>query len=338
MQKLFRRHPDYPDDLILEIDNSSLEYFNSCARSAEYQLVHKRGFDGSSATMYGGAIHNFLERNVRGVSFEDNVRAMQEEFALMPPKDVDDWRTFDHALTAMQMYRTMYAQRDDFGVAFDGKNQPLVEVPFRLPLTTIDLDATIPYTAELIVVDDPTPKPVKVKRVHIYWTGKIDLLGWHGADMPVPAVMDHKTTSMLGPTFFKDFELSQQVVGYVWATRQLVEPLGLPREFAGTLTFILDVIAGRKPSRTGVQNEFVRQKYVYTEAMLLEWQVNVSHLTADFLAHLLRGYFPMQTKWCVGKYGMCPFHDVCVLPANLRLQHLYAAYAPVKWSPLNAAQ
>lgn len=337
---LLTQHPEVVHDYILEIDNSSLEYFNTCARSAEYQLVLRHGFAGSSATRYGGAIHNFLERRYKGTSFQENVSLMSLEFSSFPPMDVEEWRTLDHAITAMEQYDAFYKNDTRFypeALPPDGKR--LVEIPFRLPLTVIEVDATINYPKNLLVEGSEHDGPFKVGRIHVYWTGKMDALGWGAAaneDTNFPAVLDHKTTSMVGPTFFKDFELSQQVIGYVWAARRLpsVDPKFSER-FLHTRDFYLDTIVGRKPTRTGVQNEFILQRYTYTDERIEEWHENVQHLIADFLSHLLRGFFPMQTKQCVGKYGVCPFHDVCVLPKDMRLTHLRAAFPRVTWSPLN---
>lgn len=340
MNTILQRDSSLPEnEYILDIDNSSLEYFNTCARSAEFQLVYKRGFSGSQATRYGAAIHNYRERAVKGITSAENVRQMHEEFAAMPPLDADEWRTFDHALTAMQHYDAFYAQWDGSGrkltpATFVSSSAPITELGFRIPLTTIDVDATLGYSRRVLLGED-SDEPLYVAKVHVYWMGRIDLLAYW-SDESEPIVLDYKTTSMLGPTFYKDFELSQQVLGYLYAVRQLARnpDTHIPSVFQLAQSIVIDVIAGRRPTKTGVQNEFVRQHYSYRPDQIEEWRVNVTHLVADFLSHLARGFFPMQTRQCVGKYGICPFHDVCVLPPDFRMKHLQTAFQPVTWNPL----
>jgi hypothetical protein len=335
-RKLFRSYVDesgahVPDEYILEIDNSSLEYFNACPRAAEYQLIKARGFSGSAATRYGSAIHKYLEMRLRGGEVGHAQQLMLSMFHSFPPLQPDEWRTVDHAMNAMEQYENFYRQQDRLKVAYtDNRDtpEPYVEVPFRLPLTVIDINDDIPFAPHEIIYDyqDTGETAFHVKRVHVYWTGKIDLLCLYDEK---PAVLDHKTSSMLGALFYKEFELASQTVGYVWASRRLGDPL-----FLTNSRFVLDVIVGRKPTPTGIAHEFERHVYTYTDEQITEWQVNTQHIIADFLSHLLRGYFPMQTRWCVNKYGLCPFHDVCVMPSEFRLQHLNAAFQPVTWSPL----
>ena len=312
------------------IDNSSLEYFNGCARSAEFYMVRSRGGGTAPALDYGGAIHAYLEHRLNGWGKDKSCQAMVEMFKTFPPMPEDEWRTVDHAINAMHQYELFYDQQPKrLTVQTDFDERPMVEVPFRIPLTTVEVDDYIQFPANLLVEGwNLLDQNLAVTKIHVYWTGKIDaIVSYDGA----PAVMDHKTTSMIGSTFFKDFELAQQVIGYVWASRRLPAPLVRHEKMT---RFLLDAIVGRKPSRTGIAHEFHRQVYTYTEEQISDWEENTKHLVADFLSHLLRGFFPMQTRWCVGKYGLCKYHEVCTMPKEFRLQHLQNAYPPVTWSPL----
>lgn len=326
-----------PGEFVLCIDNSSMEVFNGCARSSEYHLIHARGFSGSPATRYGSAIHHYLELRLRGQSQDEAMQNMVSLFATYPPLPPDEWRTVDHAVNAMTQYEQRYKQESRLEVVHH-HGRPLIEIPFRVPLTTIDVDSLIPYSPSQLMsqqslvecglhADDNC---FTVKKIHVYWTGKIDLVCKYDGQ---PAILDHKTTSMLGSLFYKEFELSSQTVGYVWATRNMAQLTDL-EEFRNVSRFVLDVIVGRKPSRTGIAHEFERHVYTYTDEQIAEWHYNTTHIVADFLSHLVRGHFPMQTRWCVNKYGLCPYHDVCTLPKEYRLQHLQNAFSLITWSPL----
>ncbi len=325
-RRIFSRHAD--GNLILEIDNTSLSSFNSCARAAEFRLVRGRGSNSSPATRYGSAIHLFLEKRLCGVDHTAAMRSMIDLFKTYPPVMPDEWRTVDHAINAMTQYEAFYSQRPPLKVLKDDQGAPLVEIPFCIPLTTVDVNATFPWPASMLVNGETNADHLKVGKVYVYWTGKIDALV---EDNTGGGPLDHKTTSMLGPSFYKDFELSQQMIGYLWATRKvfLDRFSGVPRRVT------IDVIAGRKPTKTGVAHEFAREHFTYSDAQLEEWEANTKHLVADFLSHLLRGYFPMQTNWCVAKYGVCPYHEVCTMSPSHRLGHLERSYEPMTWSPLH---
>lgn len=328
-RRLLRPVDETSRDYYLDIDNTSLSSFSGCPRAGEYSLVHNRGRDGSAATRYGHAVHGYLERRLKGATIEQGQTYLTNTFATFPPMDADEWRTVEHAINAMEQYERMWGQRPPLSpLRHDGTL--LVEVPFRIPLTTIPVQAHLPYDPFTLVSPDLAHLDVEsvyVNNLAVYWTGKIDAV----VNDNGPALMDHKTTSMLGPTFFKDFELSQQFIGYCYAATKM-----WPDIFNGTNnTMILDVIAGRKPTKTGIAHEFNRTPYHYTQEQLDEWYTNVSHLVADFVSHLARGFFPQTTTACVGKYGTCQYHEVCTMPQQFRMGHLHNTFPKLTWSPLN---
>jgi len=207
-----------------------------------------------------------------------------------------------------------------------------VEIPFSLPFYVAELgNVKTPYTFGEVVdpstfTGDPST-PVIIEELHVYWTGKIDALiqfteGYF--------VMDHKTTSVAGPGFFKEFELSQQTIGYTWAARQI---FSLP--IRGLL---LNALIGRAPSKTGVALTFERQRYIYRDDQLEEWKSDVQSLINDYLFCLQTGDFPRKTKSCVSKYGTCGYHEVCSAPPSMR-SHILSSdiYEPYTWTPLHHA-
>lgn len=314
------------NDYVLQIDNTSLETFNTCPRSAYYRLVRGRVTPTSAALQYGSAIHAGLERWYSTVDsdFSDQQReVMMLEDAVADFGDFDsgfnEWRTPDRACDTLQKYIRHYGE-EDFDILDDH-----VETPFSLPLGVVPFDGFV--KAEYI--DKPigaTPEGlVHVDGIHVYWTGKIDLcVKRQGAHW----IVDHKTTSMLGPTFWEHFHLSNQTIGYVWAANQM-----FGERFAG---LGVNCIASRKPTKTGTPTEFHRQYFPYRDDQVEEWETNTMHLVADFLANLRRDYFPMTTAWCMGKYGKCKYHDVCTLPLAQRDSLLYSdIYSDNTWTPLN---
>lgn len=316
-------HPDEPDVYSLQIDNSSLEVFTTCPRSAEYKLVQSRTSPTRSPLVYGGAIHAGLEAHYRNEPEENVYRAVIDHFD--KEKFISlDWRTPDRAIDTLQRYRKRYLV-DEFNPAPEE-----IEIPFSLPLTSFELDDFLAYGPELLT-NLPAPSRFEagldslyVKRIDVYWTGKIDILTRSQGEL---TLIDHKTTSMVGPTFWKDFELSSQFIGYVWAGQQI--------KGESITSAWVNAIIGRAPTKTGVGTDFERNRFRYTAEQVQEWEDETKMIVGDFIANLCRGKFPKHTKWCVGKYGVCAYHDVCSLPSKARQSALSSdIYANNTWSPL----
>lgn len=315
----------------LLIDNSSLETFITCPRSAQYMVCLKRKPSGDrSALRFGQIIHKALEVRYRSAApmlaqtpaIEGAMLAvLAQEFANWQPPE-DDFRTHSFAVELINRYGIQYPF-ESFDILRFPDGRPFVEVPFALPLGEIEIDDT------LLVKDvaTNTTAPRHVAKIKIIWTGKIDL-GYKSNGRNY--LMDHKTTSMMGPSFFAEFELSHQMHGYHWAAEALMnEP------FEG---FTINALATRRPTKTGKALEFERKVFTTSRPHLDEWQQDCLHIVSDFLEMVRRGYLPKHTKWCVGKYGLCQYHKVCSLsPSHRDLMLGSGEYTDVTWSPLHDA-
>jgi hypothetical protein len=315
-------------DYVLRIDNSTLEYFQSCARAAEFYCVQRRQAVPSAALTFGGAIHLGLEVFYReGFSALDKAIDVTVKYLeALTFRDPEEWRTPAIAEDTIRKYHAKYASYDPIEpIRVDGV--PFIEKPFSLTLGEILVDAEIPYDPDLLTDSVSGPDALYIHNLTIFWSGRIDIAAHYG-DQHV-YVVDHKTSSIGGPQFFADFMLSQQMVGYNWALRQLLPS----HHIVGT---VVNAIIQRKPTRTGRALDFERQTYFHTDWHVAEWRTDVIHHVENFLHSLLSGYFPKCTKWCFGKYGKCPYHDVCTLPPEQRAIMLATpSYTNVTWSPLD---
>jgi hypothetical protein len=304
----------------LRIDNSSLERFNTCARSAEYYLLARReGAQSGVALQYGKAFHLCVEHRYknygREMSFEDIGKCMEEVAPLVHDlyRDfvvpADNFRTPERVLDVFFKYLCFY-QTEPFTV-FTPSGQPFVEQYFEVPLGTIEFNGEFEGHFH--------------KELRILWCGKIDLAVELDGGL---WIMDHKTTSILGMNYWDSFLNSSQAMGYTYGGSQLFD-----RKVEG---LFLNVICSRKVTKTGVPEEFERQRFPFSLERIAEWKFNTLTLVGDFLAHLKRGYFPQQTAWCVGKYGRCEYLDVCMQSPSERLQMLNSNfYRDVTWTPKN---
>lgn len=318
---------DRDHDYILRIDNSTLEYFQSCARAAQYYCVSRRQGIPSAALIFGGAIHLGLEVFYRD-GFDALAKAIEVTVAHLAQisfRDPDEWRTPAIAEDTIRRYHANYSLMDPIE-PIRVAGLPFIEKAFSLVLGEVTVNKSLPYSRRELVGSD-SDEPLYIDKLIILWSGRIDIAAHYG-DSKV-YVVDHKTSSIGGPQFFADFMLSQQMVGYNWALRKLLPD----HRITGT---VVNAIIQRKPTRTGRALDFERQTYFHSDWHVAEWETDVIHHVENFLNSLTSGYFPKCTKWCFGKYGKCAYHDVCTLPpAQRRFVLDSPEYTNVTWSPLD---
>jgi len=318
----------------LLLDNSSLETFTTCPRSAEYLVCRKRRSSADRVALrFGGIIHSALEVRYRAATtllaqseqVQDCMLAKAQEgftswLVESPGVLDDDFRTFSCAAELIRLYGLQYPF-EDFELVKLPDDRPFVEVPFAVPLGEIDLHGPI-----LVAHPDGTTEVRSIPSIKLVWTGRIDLAYHHNSRL---YVLDHKTTSILGPSYFTSFEDSHQLIGYTWAARHLLgeTPHG----------FVVNAIAVRRPTKTGKAFEFIRQPIAVAQWQLDEWVNDTLRIVAQFIQYAQEGYFPKHRAWCVGKFGPCPYRSVCTLPPSQRDIMLSSGeFQDATWSPLNA--
>lgn len=298
----------------LFIDNSSLEHFCTCPRQALYSLVRRLKPAGErTALNFGGIIHKILEARYRActalhaqtqeVTAVMMATAEREYQKWTPPED--DYRTFSCAVELIRRYEDAYPF-EQFEVVRSRDGSPMIEVPFAIPLGEIKLED---------------------KTVKIVWQGRIDMayLSENGGGL---FVMDHKTTSVMGPSYFSSFTISHQMYGYAWAVEQLCG-----RQVTAC---VINALGVRKPTRTGNAFEFKREVIPVQRGLLDEWKQDTLYIVADFVEMCRRGYLPKHTAWCNGKFGQCPYFKVCTLESSEQREVMLNSgeFVHNDWSPL----
>lgn len=321
----------------LAIDNSSIEAQTTCDRSAEYKLVHSRIGDSSYALTYGGAWHKCLEdfytARMNGTEFSlSETLARAEKIFVANPPPLGAWRTYDKLCGAFSRYVERFSKEDNFKVI-------KCEQAFSHPLMRVPINAPLQYPKELLFdnpeeIDDALISmngDIGLDVIHVSWTGVIDMIVELDGER---WLLDHKTTSIEGDQFWKNFELSQQFLGYHWTAEKIMD--------CSLKGAIANVIYGREDAKTpaGIktqrEKEFLRRFYHYTPEHVAEWEVNMKFIIEDFIHNLLNKRFPMKTAHCVNKYGTCPYHDVCTLTPDTRMTMLYSSqFINNVWNPLN---
>lgn len=351
-----------PGHFLLVIDNSSLEVFTTCPKSADYKLVRRREAHARNAALtFGGAIHEGLEVLLKHEYFKDFGSNASDAFgptvqdsAIVSfftnhPTPPDEYRTVTNALAVLSAYRQRASLPDyQWEIQSDDKG-PIIERAFELPLGVIEVEdwISMPW-ADKYPRQGETPsnlqwekwtqkKEVFVNSIHIAWSGRIDAIASCNNAI---RVIDHKTTSIAGDQFIQDFAISNQVLGYVWAAQQLWPELN-------PSAFCLNAIHFKKPTGTGSISalgprggpaalNFFRAYFDYSPSRVQQWQENCLHIVSDFINSLQRGFFTRATKWCFGKYGKCQYHDVCIQdnPAVRTAMLNSDMFKNVTWNPV----
>lgn len=344
------------NDYIMEMDWTSMSGFLACPRKALWSLIHARTEGRSAAMLYGNAIHHGLEAFYRVLSSDQSIKHKtvldstimeqilsrgRHEFQDVPASLLE-WRSKDKYARTIEAYIKHWQAGDEENIEIlrleDGS--PMIEQAFSLPLTKVKVNQFVPYPITQLVAPiaynlEGNPAIILatgedhrfwIDSIHVQWTGVIDLgLLSQGNKW----IMDHKTSSMGGDSFWQAFTLSQQLRGYVWAAQEITG-----HTYEGG---VVNALFGRKPTEKGKGKELeLERKWLhYRPDQITEWRTGmVSHIE-DLIHRLCKGVFPENSVSCVGKYGTCSYLDVCSMPPDMRLTMLASdQYADNVWNPL----
>ena len=301
-------------DNTLYIDNSSIELITICPFLAYATLIRRRvPAAPQPALRFGRHIHSALEYRYKcmanSIPFDENHQAteLSANFA-NDPCDEEGWRNADTARDLISAYNTKYPNED-----------------LRI----------LKVNGEFIVEKSFTIFTGRIRGINIIYTGRIDLAYYDG---PHVFVRDHKTSSVLGDTYWKDAAVSEQQRGYCYALREAlgVEPLG----------YELNVLAARAPTKTGKSLELPPRFKTFTKeptGQLDAWRDNMMN-QLDVWIYLLERNGDDFTKWaasrhhknCITKYGPCRMYSVCELPDHKGQEFalMSSAFKVNDWNPL----
>lgn len=337
IRKLFHWTDDPECPLVLTMDWSSLESLLACNRSAEYKLVHSKTTPTKSALIFGAAFHAALECFYKrdASATQESIlalggKAIQAEYALHPSTAIDDYRTADFCFSTFCHYVNQYFNEGITPYIHEGK--PLVESTFVMPVGMTEVPTRIfsewgygKLTHDPIREQDSW-QVVPSLPCRIEWSGIIDALMLM-ADGETLRVCDHKTSSIKTNALFDSYTVAMQPIGYVAAMRAAFPSLPIKG-------FLLNAIICRQPTKTGISYESYRRPYDYSEEQCNEWKSDLLALMGELLHNLTTKNFPKKTNWCAGKYGACPYLDVCSAPASQRAMILNTGlYADNTWKP-----
>lgn len=281
------------------IDNTALALYQSCPRKYDFAMRRHRRKSGAPtpAIAYGSIWHKIMEFHYKsnGALLEDTELYVQLATHWEPHGKADDHRTFERAWLEYGNYVKRWGMPEQEGAKTVGwPDSPAIEISANVSWP----GAAHPYAG-------------KIDRI-------IELNGQY-------FVEDHKTTSRMGNYYFSQFELSNQMMGYVWIAKMLVPSI----QIAGVRINAHCVLKK--------EGKFERQIISYSKDRLDEWAENYNNVVARLTKDYETNNFPGHYTNCDGKYGMCTYSEVCSMPPRLRERVLEADFDHNPWNPLEVS-
>lgn len=157
--------------------------------------------------------------------------------------------------------------------------------------------------------------------------GRIDkIIDWH----ETIEVMDHKTTSQLGATYFYKIKPNAQFTGYVWAARLFGYPA------SGVLLDVLLVAKGLLvPAQLARLTPLGRDESMVTQDDIEDYRMALFDTLYDINACYTSGKWPktgMFSESCTD-YSECPYRKICKEDANIREAIIISDYKVEPWDP-----
>lgn len=148
----------------------------------------------------------------------------------------------------------------------------------------------------------------------LLYCGRFDLLGeWNG----LPCILDEKTTSALGETWRKQWDLRGQFLGYCWACQQLGYP-------------VRNVIV-RGIALLKTQYNFLTVPVHYPQYLIDRWYISTLKTVEDLIFTWQNNGYNYNLGDACSAYGGCSYKVLC--EAN-NPEEWVSHFAVSKWNPI----
>jgi len=259
-------------------DYTSLSLYLACPMKYKLRTVlNLVPAERAPALAFGGAIHKALASWYTHHNLGGAIAAFKGEY-----KNSDDTlRTVDKGIQILQGYAEKY-KKEPFSIVF-------TERGYAIPLGRIEGVDTI-------------------------YAGRLDgVVKWGEAFY----VLEHKTTTRLGYSYFEQFTPNLQIDGYAILCRELM----------GRCDGVLvNAIGFNKVKKT----DFIRSIANRTEEDIKRALTNIRLIVLSVLRSEKNGEF-YQNKLMCNYYGRCPYKDFCESNFDERVLRIYKHSV---WNPL----
>jgi len=286
-------------------DNTMRCAFVNCPRSFFLSYIHDLKPQGENVNLHAGAafakgiettrMMHYARGEPVAKATAEGARELLKHYGdfVAPDKSA---KTSDRTLGALGSYLAQYPPETDHiqPLVFNGK--PAIEFSFAHPLT----DVLHPTTGEPII-----------------YCGRFDMLGVLNNNPSSVFVVDEKTTSQLGATWSKQWELRSQFMGYVWACQQS----GID----------LDTVCVRGIGILKTKFSEAEAFKTFTSLKIERWHDQLRRDLWRLRRAWDEGYFDYNFADACSSYGGCPFIDLCSSPAPERW---FSHFTQRRWNPV----
>lgn len=292
----------------MKIDNYALTTFQACPAKFKLGIIEGwRSRAKSPALSFGAAFHEGLAKwysiaGSTGERLQAALAAIEESWE--EHDRFDDYRTLERCKRVMIEYVQNYSTESFKVLADDTGN--IIECTFTLE-TGMYLDCGNYYDWK-----GPEYEEVPCGKGKANAEGKCENCNASCEPIEYGGIFDgvidfngqfyifeHKTTSQMGPAYFKQFKPNNQVTGYIWAARLLTG-----QKVRGALVNAIAV------TKTGTR--FDRSYITRNDTDINRWLGDLRSECNSIARHKATGEWPYRTPSCL-QYGECTFHRVHTL-------------------------
>jgi len=287
----------------IAIDSTTLGTFRSCPQKMFRQyLEHWKPQSESVHLVAGGAFADGIEAARR--AFYEQSFSPDDSVAVGLKALIDRYGDFDcPSDSAKSLERTAGA------LEFYFANYPLGE-DGAIPLLFEDGRRGIEFSFAC-----PLPINHPVTGDPILYTGRSDMIAEYANGI---YIFDEKTTSQLGPSWARQWEMRSQFTGYVWAARQF----GI--EAAGTLIRGVSILKTKYDTQQAItyraQHEVNR------------WEDQTCRDIERIIDCWKNDYFDFNLDHACAEYGGCALQQICKSPSPEDWLPMY--FEQRVWDPL----
>ena len=243
-----------------------------------------------------------------------NVPPTAAEFGRCIHLALDEWHQSKDVKKATEVFNAAYTENPE-----DDKRTKAVAAKMLQLYHNQYVSDSIKVLATEVAFSLPLPE------TEINLIGRIDkIIEWDGAVY----IMDHKTTSSLGASFFNKIKPNMQFDGYVWAAQQLGYPL-----CSGVVMDALLVAKGLLvPAYLAKLTPNQRDISERTPLDVTRYLRNVSSIIGDLKSCYAREEWYENTESCCD-FVECPYRSICKEDPGIHEAIIKSEYKVEVWDP-----
>lgn len=284
-------------------DYTSMSTFQSCPKKYYWRMIrHLTPVTVAPALEFGKAIHLALEiyyifKNM-GYTVESAMdNAIRAFYEVYEDREGEDRRTLANGEKLLRGYAEVYANE-----------------PFKVVGTEVGFAVPIDY------------KNSEGENKSFILVGRIDaLVNWNG---PL-YVLETKSTAQLGYGYFNQFEMNQQMDGYLWGAM-----LSTGEKVQGVIINTLEVWKDVKrvsEKTKKLEDHYARDPQTRSDFELEEYKNDMGMQVENILDAEKRNRFPRNKQNCYTYNSRCPYWNLCKYGEDAKT--IARDFVESKWEP-----